>query len=92
MDDLREVIALALLNDDRKAGGWPEVKSREAIPNSEGYPRNADAALAAIKEAATEERVRAALKAIGREDEELYELDDLLAFFRAMIEAGNAPT
>tara|TARA_Y100001934_G_C12370493_1_gene786008 strand:- start:1830 stop:2147 length:318 start_codon:yes stop_codon:yes gene_type:complete len=51
MDDLREVIALALLNDDRKAGGWPEVKSREAIPNSEGYPRNADAALAAIKQA-----------------------------------------
>mgnify|MGYP001496878434 CR=1 FL=1 len=51
MDDLREVIALALLNDDRKAGGWPEVKSRETIPNSEGYPRNADAALAAIKQA-----------------------------------------
>jgi len=94
MDDLREVIALALLNDDRKAGGWPEVKSRETIPNSEGYPRNADAALAAIKQAGfvvvpaepTEAMISAGLPIADLDSghpEDIY---------RAMLEVSNAPT
>tara|TARA_Y100000296_G_scaffold61326_1_gene71113 strand:- start:244 stop:600 length:357 start_codon:yes stop_codon:yes gene_type:complete len=96
MDDLREVIALALLNDDRKAGGWPEVKSRETIPNSEGYPRNADAALAAIKQAGfvvvravpTEAMVEAGDAAFYDDDGS----ESLARTYRAMIEASNAPT
>lgn len=94
MDDLREVIALALLNDDRKAGGWPEVKSRETIPNSEGYPRNADAALAAIKEAGfvvvpaepTEAMVDAAAKDFRGD---LVTARGASGIYRAMIEAAN---
>ncbi len=98
MDDLREVIALALLNDDRKAGGWPEVKSRETIPNSEGYPRNADAALAAIKQAGfvvrpaepTGTMKRAGRYAIGAEPDSPADSEGAAEnCYRAMIEAAN---
>jgi hypothetical protein len=46
----RERLALAILNSDRNAGGWPSVGSRSNIPDSEGYVRNVDAILADITE------------------------------------------
>ena len=49
-DELIERIALAILNDDRTASGWPSVESRENIPDSHGYLRNAQAALQAIRD------------------------------------------
>ena len=52
MSDLREEVALALLNDDRVAAGWPAVVSRDGIENSDGYLRNADAAIAIVLERA----------------------------------------
>lgn len=49
---LREEVALALLNDDRVAAGWPAVVSRDGIENSDGYLRNATAAIAIVLERA----------------------------------------
>lgn len=43
---LVEPMALAIMNSDRVVGGWPPLASRENVPNSEGYVRNARAALA----------------------------------------------
>lgn len=48
MTDLIETIALAILNSDRVAGGWPPVESRDGIPNSDGYARNAADVLTAL--------------------------------------------
>lgn len=67
---------------------WQSSHGDELFANASSTAT--DAALAAIKQAATEDRVRAALKAIDREHDELYHIKDLLAFFRAMIEAPNA--
>ena len=50
-DTLVEAIAVAIVNSDRIAGGWPPVESRDDIPDSDGYVRNATAALTAITEA-----------------------------------------
>ena len=49
-----EAIALTILNSDRKASGWPPVESREGIPDSEGYVRNARAIIAALPKLAVE--------------------------------------
>lgn len=43
-----EIMALAILNSDRAAHGWPPVASRENIPDSEGYVRNARDVIAAL--------------------------------------------
>ena len=56
-----EKLALALLNDDRMAAGFPPVESREHIPDSDGYVRNARAVLTALREP-TPEMVEAARK------------------------------
>lgn len=61
--ELREKVALALLNDDRNAAGFPSVPNRDKIPDSEGYLRNADAAIA-IVEAATFKRAIGAAMAV----------------------------
>ncbi len=47
-DEIVEKIAVALLNDDRTAAGWPPVTSRDKIPDSDGYVRNARALLPLI--------------------------------------------
>ncbi|GGP00883.1 hypothetical protein [Stakelama pacifica] len=41
MTSLKEEVALALLNDDRAAAGLPPVASRDNVPDSDGYVRNA---------------------------------------------------
>jgi len=46
--DVLERVALVLLNDDRQAAGLPTVPSRDNIPDSEGYVRNARAVVAAV--------------------------------------------
>ncbi|WP_260581164.1 hypothetical protein [Sphingopyxis sp. PET50] len=51
MTDPIEIMALAILNCDRKAGGWPPVESRANIPECHGYGRNAKAVLSALTEA-----------------------------------------
>lgn len=43
-----EEVALAILNSDRGAGGWPPLASRDNVPDSEGYVRNARAVVAAV--------------------------------------------
>lgn len=50
MDEIVEIMALAALNRDRVAGGWPPVKSRDDIPDSHGYVEGARAALSALRE------------------------------------------
>jgi len=105
MDDLREVIARAVWDGPDSRSGDPigvtihlsdhlfPQQGETEIDAAKGICMDAaDAALAAIKQAATKDRVRAALTAIDREDDELYHIEDLLAFFCAMIEASNAPT
>jgi hypothetical protein len=42
-------IALAILNSDREAAGFPPVESRDGIPDSDGYVRNATAVLLALR-------------------------------------------
>lgn len=44
----RERLALAILNSDRVAGGWPRIETRTHVPHSEGYLRNVDDLLADI--------------------------------------------
>jgi hypothetical protein len=48
VSDVIEIMALAILNSDREAHGWPPVASRENIPDSEGYVRNARDVIAAL--------------------------------------------
>lgn len=50
MTSMIEKAALAILNSDREAAGFPPVESRETIPDSDGYVRNAIAVLQAIRE------------------------------------------
>ena len=50
MTEIVEIMALAALNRDRVAGGWPPVESRDNIPDSEGYVEGAQAALTALRE------------------------------------------
>lgn len=45
----RERLALAILNSDRVAGGWPRIETRTHVLNSEGYLRNVDDVLAEIE-------------------------------------------
>ena len=47
-EDGLEALALTILNSDRKKGGWPLVKSRAGISNSDGYVINAVAVIAHI--------------------------------------------
>jgi hypothetical protein len=47
---LIEAMALAMLNRDRNASGWPSVKSRDSIENSHGYVECAKAALSVVKQ------------------------------------------
>lgn len=51
MTDITETIALAILNSDRVAHGWRPRSSRENIPDSEGYVRNARDVIAALADA-----------------------------------------
>lgn len=44
-----EVVALAILNSDREMRGLPPVDSRADIPDSDGYVRNAEAAIKAVE-------------------------------------------
>jgi len=63
-----ERVALAIINSDRAAAGLPHAPSRENIPDSDGYVRNAVAALNAMREP-SEEMVRAgAIAASGDYD------------------------
>lgn len=48
--DLGERVALAILNSDRVAGGLPELASRDDVPDSEGYVRNARAVIPIVLE------------------------------------------
>lgn len=41
MEMLAEKVALVLINDDRAAAGLPPVESRDTVPDSDGYVRNA---------------------------------------------------
>tara|TARA_Y100000114_G_scaffold153717_2_gene174262 strand:- start:27079 stop:27351 length:273 start_codon:yes stop_codon:yes gene_type:complete len=59
--NMREKIALAILNSDRLAAGLEPAASRENIPGSDGYLRNARAALDAL-ETPTPEMVEASEK------------------------------
>lgn len=45
-----ERVALAILNSDRNAAGFPATGSRTTIPDSDGYVRNARAAIEALME------------------------------------------
>jgi hypothetical protein len=69
MDKLVEAVALAMINRDRDAGGWPEVASREAIQNSDGYAECAKIAIAAtfthIREQAERDDVFQAAVCLG---------------------------
>lgn len=87
---LVQAIALAILNSDRRAGGWPAVESRDGIPDSEGYVRNAQAALTAITEAGyavVPVEPDEAMTLIG--DGERVARDDAAEIYRAMISATN---
>lgn len=45
-----ERLALAILNSDREAAGLPSFASRDTVPDSDGYVRNAHAVLTALRE------------------------------------------
>ncbi len=45
-----EELALVLINSDRAMHGLPPVKSRDNIPDSDGYVENAKAVLKAMRE------------------------------------------
>ena len=92
MTELRETVAKAIAESDRNKDSGIRMAD---LWGNEAYRRtvtkHADAALAAIKQAATVDRVEAALKAIDHEHDELYHLDDMLVFFCAMIDVANSP-
>ena len=48
--DLEERVALAIMNSDRVAGGLPELASRDDVPDSDGYLRNAMAVIPLVME------------------------------------------
>jgi hypothetical protein len=45
MSEMIERVALAILNSDRRAAGLTPAKSRDEIPDSDGYVRNAIAVI-----------------------------------------------
>lgn len=45
MSEMIERVALAILNSDRTAAGLTPAKSRDEIPDSDGYVRNAIAVI-----------------------------------------------
>lgn len=57
-----ERLALVLINDDRAAAGLQPVSSRDTIPDSDGYVRNAQAILAALRPLPATDAVREALE------------------------------
>jgi hypothetical protein len=61
--ELIEQVALAMINRDRTSGGWPEIASRDAIANSDGYDECAEIAIAA-----TFAYVRGQAAALGGDD------------------------
>jgi hypothetical protein len=49
-----EKLALAAINSDRAADGWPPLTSREDVPDSDGYPRMVKAVLEAARDGLTD--------------------------------------
>lgn len=83
--ELREQVALALLNSDRAMAGFPPVETRDNIPDSGGYLVNADAAIAAVLDAMPDEiDLFRILRRAGRKDaDKARAIDAMLAAFRA---------
>lgn len=48
--NMTERVALSILNSDRMAAGLTPVESRSGIPDSDGYVRNATAAIQAMRD------------------------------------------
>lgn len=89
--DLIQTIALVILNSDRAAGGWPVVESRDGIPNSDGYARNAEAVLTALHDAGYAIVPREPTEAMQEAGQRAKEADPYPAnaqIYRAMIRAA----
>jgi len=86
--ELIEQVALAMINRDRAAGGWPEVASRDTIANSDGYAECAEIAIATtfthIREQADESLILQALEQADC-DGEVYHAEDFKRFFDALL-------
>lgn len=82
MTNIVEILALSLLNDDRASAGFLPVDTRENVPDSEGYVRNARAILQSLHDNITDEMASAGNSYINRP------LTSGPSVFQAMIKAA----
>jgi len=64
--NMTERVALSILNSDRMAAGLTPVESRSGIPDSDGYVRNATAAIQAMRDP-TPEMIEAGKRMAGED-------------------------